>query len=41
MGSLQITDRDEDYREIYVKPCGTYAGLRQKAATGRLIGTFN
>jgi hypothetical protein len=33
MGSLQITDRDDGYREIYVKSCGTYAGLVQKAAT--------
>jgi hypothetical protein len=41
MGSLQITDRDEKYREIYVKPDGTYAGLVEKAAAGRLIGTFN
>jgi hypothetical protein len=40
MGSLQITDRDKEYREIYVNSYGTYAGLAQKAATGQLIGTF-
>jgi hypothetical protein len=39
MGSLQITDRDKEYRDIYVNSWGTYAGLVQKVATGQLIGT--